>query len=165
VAVTDDAEKDSLRKLTEDADYRWYQAPQVDTPEEAILQWDNFRRRAVQLEISPLMNSLRKSYSTSQAAEFLGRSNQWLYWGLRNHIFTYSDGTPIEPEWTGERKLPNKEETTAGKRRFTLPIIKEIAFSCHRRGNLSEKELKAVMAKILLAEFGPEAFSGVYELD
>lgn len=78
-----------------------------------------------------LLDDVEKVYSTSEAARFFDMSNQWLYWGMRNNVFTYLDGTPIQPERIGK----------GGRRRFTLPIIREIALSCHRRGNLKQEGL------------------------
>lgn len=131
------------------------------TPEEARAQvqatWGDFRRRLLASDLNEdlLMEGVEKAFSTSQAAEFFGRSTQWVYWGLRKdartgeQVFVYRDGTPIQPERVGKM----------GKRRFTLPIIREIALCCFRRGNLTEDELEAVMARILLAEFGKKAFA------
>lgn len=95
-----------------------------------------------------LMAGVEKVYSTAQAAEFFGKSNQWLYWGLRNNIFVDVTGEAIEPVRIGKGK----------RRRFTLPIIREIALACYRRGNLKEDELKAILRKILIAEHGESAF-------
>ena len=95
-----------------------------------------------------LMTGVEKVYSTAEAAEFFGKSNQWLYWGLRNNIFVDVNGNTIEPHRIGKGK----------RRRFTLPIIREIALACYRRGNLKEDELKAILRKILLAEHGEGAF-------
>lgn len=127
----------------------------VTTSKETLVEvqqnWDAFRRKVVEehFDTESLLDGVEKVYSTSKAAAFFGRSNQWLYWGLRNGIFTYKDGSPILPERIGK----------GGRRRFTLPLIREIALSCYRRGNLSEEELQEIMAKILLAEFGPKAFA------
>lgn len=127
----------------------------VQTPSEVRAdvqrKWDEFRVRAIEqhFDRESLLDGVEKVYSTSKAAAFFGRSNQWMYWGLRNGIFTYKDGTPILPERIG----------AGGRRRFTLPIIREIALSCYRRGNISEEELQDIMAKILLAEFGEKAFA------
>jgi hypothetical protein len=120
-------------------------------------EWDSFKARVVTRHFDDqlLLSDVEKVYSTSRAAEFFGRSTQWIYWGLRNDpetgapVFVYKNGTPILPERVG----------TMGKRRFTLPIIREIALCCYRRGNLTEDELEAVMARILLAEFGSRAFA------
>ena len=81
--------------------------------------------------VGGLLDGVDKVYSTSEAARFFDMSNQWLYWGMRNNVFTYLDGTPIQPERIGK----------GGRRRFTLPIIREIALSCHRRGNLKQEGL------------------------
>lgn len=113
--------------------------------------WTDFRRKMVEngFVTDDLLDGVEKVYSTCQAARFFGRSTQWIYWGLRNGIFVYKDGTPIQPERIGSN----------GRRRYTLPILREIALSVYRRGNMNEDELQAVMAKILIAEFGERAFS------
>ena len=98
---------------------------------------------------------IQKFYSTKEAAGFFpgnsgadgkSKSDQWLYWGMRERIFIYPDGRVIEPTKVGKRM------------RFTLPIIFEIAMSCHRRGILPEHELKEVLKRILLARYGESAF-------
>ena len=121
------------------------------TPKQLAKDWKEFKKAAIEgdFDEASLTDGVQKVYSTARAAAFFGRSNQWLYWGLRKGIFTYKDGTPIDPERVGPM----------GKRRFTLPIIREIALSCYRRGNLSEDELQAIMERILLAEFGERAFA------
>lgn len=127
----------------------------VRTPPADILEsaehWEEFRRRVLSDDFKrdAVMEGVQKIFSTSQAAAFFGRSAQWIYWGLREGIFTYRDGTPILPERVGKND----------RRRFTLPLIREMALSHYRRGNLAEEELEAIMKRILLAEFGPEAFS------
>lgn len=87
-------------------------------------------------------------FSTSEAAEFFDRSNQWLYWGLREEIFTHDDGTPILPDRLGE--------PDTGRRRFTVPLIREIAKSTYRRGNLTPDELKTIMRRCRYTELGVE---------
>ena len=87
-------------------------------------------------------------FSTSEAAEFFDRSNQWLYWGLREHVFTHEDGSPIDPDRIGD---PVK-----GRRRFTVPILKEIMKSSYRRGNVDQDQLKSIMRRIKFAEKGIE---------
>lgn len=92
--------------------------------------------------------SVKPIYSTSEAAEFFDRSNQWLYWGLREKVFTHEDGTPIE--------LAREGHSSKGRRRFTLPIIEAIMYSTYRRGNMSQEELKTVMRRIKLTRRGVE---------
>lgn len=124
---------------------------------EVEANWDDFRRKvaAQHFDNELLMDGVEKVYSTKSAAAFFGRSTQWIYWGLRKdpetgeQVFTYKDGTPIQPVRVGK----------GGRRRFTLPIIREIALSCYRRGNINESELQEVMARILVAEFGERAFA------
>jgi hypothetical protein len=157
-AVEYDPHDDQGNRLTpngyrdEDWGYEWAQAPTA-TPAEVQEHWEEFKKQAIEqgFDEDALMHGVEKVYSTSQAAQFFGKSNQWLYWGLRKGIFTYKNSEPILPERVG----------TMGKRRFTLKIIREIALSCYRRGNLREDDLHAIMAKILLAEYGEKAFSNV----
>lgn len=132
------------------------QTPET-TQQEVLTGWNEFRAKAAIQAFGKeaLLSGVEKVYSTQQVAEFFGKSNQWVYWGLREdtdtgeQIFSYKDGTPILPEKVGKM----------GKRRFSLPIIREIALSCFRRGNLTEEELLEIMAKILEAEFGQQAFA------
>lgn len=74
---------------------------------------------------------IEKSYSSREVAEeFFGKSQQWLYWGQNATppVFVYENGDPILPETIGGRK----------RRRYTLPLIREMAKACYRRGNLKE---------------------------
>jgi len=87
-------------------------------------------------------------FSTSEAAEFFDRSNQWLYWGLREGVFTGDDGSAIDPERIGH--------PVRGRRRFTIPILKEIMRSSYRRGNLDGEQLAIIMRRIKLTEEGVE---------
>jgi hypothetical protein len=132
--------------------YEWAQAT-TQTPAEVLQEWEGFKKLAIEhnFDDDVLLMGVEKVYSTSEAARFFGRSNQWLYYCLRHEVFTYKDGRAIQPE----RVAP------LGKRRFTLPIIREIALSCHRRGNLRIEDLHVIMAKILLAEFGEKVFANV----
>lgn len=94
-------------------------------------------------------------YSTNDVADFFDRSNQWIYWGLRatdpngvpiTPVFSYDDGSPIAPSRIGDPDL--------GRRRFTLPIIKDILLSSYRRGNVTPDELKKVLRRIRIAQLG-----------
>lgn len=91
-----------------------------------------------------LLVDVPRVYSTAEAAKFFDRSNQWLYWGMRNGIFVDQHGNRIEPE----------RITKGGRRRFTLPIIRDIALSCYRRGNFDKAQLAEVLRKITMAEKG-----------
>lgn len=87
-------------------------------------------------------------FSTTEAAEFFDRSNQWLYWGLREGVFTDDDGNPLDPERIGD---PSK-----GRRRFTVSVLKDIMRSSYRRGNIDPDHLKTIMRRIRYAELGVE---------
>jgi hypothetical protein len=95
-----------------------------------------------------LMEEREKYFSTAEAAGFFNKSNQWLYWGMRNEIFLDPEGKPIEPLRVGKGR----------RRRFNLEIIEQIALACHRRGNLSEDDLRVVLRKILIAKHGLTSF-------
>lgn len=56
--------------------------------------------------------------------------------------FTHTDGTRIEPLRVGGN----------GRRRFSLPVLREMARSCYRRGILSEDELLTLLAVLSRAE-------------
>lgn len=87
-------------------------------------------------------------FSTSEAAEFFDRSSQWLYWGLREGVFTTASGEKIDPDRIGH--------PVRGRRRFTIPILKEIMKSSYRRGNLDGEQIKVIMRRIKYAEQGVE---------
>ena len=94
-------------------------------------------------------------YSTSEVAElFFRKSTQWLHWGSKAKgkngkpvvsVFTYKNGEPIEPVYVGKGRI----------RRYSLPIIHEMALACYRRGTLKEEELERVLARIKKAEMTP----------
>lgn len=87
-------------------------------------------------------------FSTTEAAEFFDRSNQWLYWGLREGVFADEDGAPLDPQRIGD--------PVRGRRRFTLPIIKDIMRSSYRRGNIDPEHLRVIYRRIKYAERGME---------
>lgn len=84
-----------------------------------------------------------KFFSTSEVAQLFGKSVQWVYWGLRDEVFTRPDGSPIEPVRVGKG---------GGRRRFTVAVLRDMARSCYRRGTLSDDQLKEVLAKLSHAE-------------
>jgi hypothetical protein len=83
-----------------------------------------------------------KFYGTSEVAKFFGKSVHWVYRGMRDEIFTYPDGSIVEPIRIGKR----------GRLRFTLPVLLDMALSCYRRGILSEEQLEAVLAELSRGE-------------
>lgn len=83
-----------------------------------------------------------KSYSTGDVARFFGKSVQWVYWAMRTGVFVQPDGTPIEPIRVGKN----------GRRRFTVPVLRDMARSCYRRGIVSEEELLDLLAVLARAE-------------
>ena len=99
-----------------------------------------------EVTVTKMLSGVERFYSTSEAAKFFGKSTQWLYWGMRNNIFTYENGSPIVPHQIGK----------GGRRRFTLHVITEIALSCRRRGNLKESDLKDILIRVARAGQGEE---------
>ncbi len=127
----------------------------VETPvveEEPPAKKPRAARKRATVPDKCLSDGVEKTYSTDDVAKhFFGKSTQWLYWGLKKKnakgepiqpVFVYKDGTPIEAQKIGK----------GNRARYTLPIIREMAYSCYRRGNLKEDELRAVLARIHEAE-------------
>lgn len=85
-----------------------------------------------------------KFYSSREVAGFFGKSVQWVYRGMREKIFTYPDGSVIEPIRIGTR----------GRCRFTLPVLRDMARSCYRRGNLSEEQLEELLVELTSEDKG-----------
>jgi hypothetical protein len=121
---------------------------------------DKRKKRAPKVEPEPvdvddipdedlfLDSGVEPIYSTTEAAQFFDRTTQWIYWGLRGDppVFVRTDGSPIIPDRLGP--------PPRGRRRFTLPIIKEILLSSYRRGNISSEELNRILRRILINERG-----------
>lgn len=81
-------------------------------------------------------------YSTGEVARFFGKSPQWVYWAMRTGVFTRPDGTAIEPMRIGKN----------GRRRFSLPVLREMARACYRRGIVGEDELLDLLVVLERAE-------------
>ncbi|MGV1004473.1 MAG: hypothetical protein ACOYEV_06820 [Candidatus Nanopelagicales bacterium] len=77
-------------------------------------------------------------FSTAEAAGLFGRSDTWISRGLREGVFVYPDGSAVEPLLIGK----------GGRRQFTVPMLRAIAWSSYRRGNLSREQLEAVLADL-----------------
>ena len=75
-------------------------------------------------------------------AKLFGKSVPWVYREMRDEIFTHPDGSIIEPIRIGK----------GGRLRFTLPVLREVARSCYRRGILSEEQSQGVLAELSRAE-------------
>ena len=83
-----------------------------------------------------------KFYSTGEVAQFFGKSVQWVYWAMRTGVFTHPDGSVIEPQRIGRN----------GRRRFTLPVLRDMARACYRRGIHTEDELLDLLSVLECAE-------------
>jgi len=81
-------------------------------------------------------------YSTDEVAKLFRKSRNWVRWALRNNVFIRKDGTPIKPIRVGE----------SSRRRFTLPLLHDMAKAAYRRGILDEVELEAVLDELTRAE-------------
>lgn len=90
-------------------------------------------------DISGILDAagVEKSFSTKEVAEFFGKSDQWVYWVMRQGL-KRQDGTEIEPERVGASR----------RRRFTLPNIEDIAIALYQRGTLAEDGLREVLTKL-----------------
>ena len=77
-------------------------------------------------------------YSAKEAAELLGQSPRWISYGLREGIFTYRDGHPIEPLRIGRD----------GRRRFTGSMVRGMARSSHRLGVRNRRQLDQVLSEL-----------------
>lgn len=86
----------------------------------------------------------KTTFSTAEVARLMGRSEQWVYWGLRDGVFLNKKGEPLEPYRTSAR----------GRRRFTFQDLRDIVGSCHSRGNFSLEEAEKLVTKIAAMERG-----------
>jgi hypothetical protein len=83
-----------------------------------------------------------KFYSTGEVAAFFDRSVQWVYSAIRSGLFTTPDGSPIKPRKAGKH----------GRLRFSLPMLRDIARACYRRGIIGEDELLDLLSVLECAE-------------
>lgn len=86
-------------------------------------------------------NACPKTYSTAEVARFFGKTDQWVYWVLREGV-TRADGSLIEPDRVGK----------SNRRRFTESIVEEIAVALYRRGTLGHDGACRVLDKLGAAE-------------
>jgi hypothetical protein len=110
--------------------------------ETELLQSAEAHPRPAPCEPTGRVEGGEKFYSTSDVAQFFGKSVQWVNSALRTGVFTQPDGSPIEPQRTGKN----------GRRRFTLPVLRDMAHSCYRRGILGEDELLDLLSVLECAE-------------
>ena len=84
----------------------------------------------------------QKFYSTGEVAAFFGKSVQWVYSALRSGVFARPDGSPIKPGKAGSN----------GRLRFTLPMLRDMARACYRRGIIGEDEMLDLLSVLECAE-------------
>ena len=82
------------------------------------------------------------TYGTAAVARFFGKSMRWLYYAMRLQYFTYPDGSPIE----------TLRDPKSGYHRFTVPMLRDMASACYRRGILIEREYLDLLAVLARAE-------------
>ena len=81
-------------------------------------------------------------FGTADVARLFRKSQNWVRWALRNNVFLRKDGTPITPVRVGE----------SSRRRFTLPLLHDMAKAAYRRGILDEVELEGVLGELARVE-------------
>ena len=81
-------------------------------------------------------------FGTADVARLFRKSQNWVRWALRNNVFLRKDGTPITPVRVGE----------SSRRRFTLPLLHDMARAAYRRGILDEVELEGVLGELARVE-------------
>ncbi|MGI9125754.1 MAG: hypothetical protein ACR2JM_13535 [Mycobacterium sp.] len=77
-------------------------------------------------------------FSTAEVAAYLGKSADWVSRGLRQKAFAYPDGSLVHPIQAGR----------GGRRKFTVAMMRAIAWSSYRRGVLNKQELETVLERI-----------------
>jgi hypothetical protein len=77
-------------------------------------------------------------FGTGDVARLFRKSQNWVRWALRNNVFIRKDGTPIKPIRVGE----------SSRRKFTLPLLHDMAKAAYRRGILDEIELEGVLREL-----------------
>lgn len=96
-----------------------------------------------------LLAGVERWYSAAETARFFGRTNQWIYDRIRKEKFRYPNGDIIEPI---------REDGPKSPARFTLPLIREIAYSCYRAGTVKWTELEVIITRLHNAEVGEALF-------
>ena len=81
-------------------------------------------------------------FQLSQVAGLFQKSQRWLVWALRHNVFVRKDGSRIDPVRGGD----------GARRGFTLPLLRDMAEACYRRGILDELELKGVLGELARAQ-------------
>jgi hypothetical protein len=82
------------------------------------------------------------TYSAREAAALLGRSFSWLDQRVRKGQFVLVDGTTVQPL-----------RTAGGYRRFSLPMLKDIALSGYRHGWFTMDKLKFAFRELAMAAY------------
>lgn len=83
-----------------------------------------------------------KYFSTAEAAAILDKSAQWVLRRLKDRVFAYPDGSPVRPLRSGP----------GGGFRFTVPMLKAMAWSSYRRGDLDKRQMASVLQRLFYAD-------------
>lgn len=85
-----------------------------------------------------VIDAEERYFSTAEVAACFGKSREWVSRGLREKVFHYADGSEVEPHRVGN----------GGRRRFSVPMLRAMAWSAYRRGTLSPQQLEGVLAEL-----------------
>jgi hypothetical protein len=114
----------------------------VDALDHAVIATCGASVLAAEIERELAGAAAERFCGAAEVARLFGKSVHWVYRGVREGLFTAPDGTPVEPQRAGR----------SGRLRFSLPVLREMARSCHRRGLIGEAELRDLL-DVLEGEF------------
>ncbi|MGI9125747.1 MAG: hypothetical protein ACR2JM_13500 [Mycobacterium sp.] len=108
--------------------------------EDALLQSAPFERVAEPPIDEPEPEPAERFFGTAEVAALFGKSPGWVSKGLREGMFVFADGSPVEPVRIGKAA------------RFTVEMIRAVAWSTYRRGTISPRHLQEVLAELARSE-------------
>ena len=111
------------------------------------------------------LSGIERVYNTEEAAQFFGKSPQWMYWAMRSRDdgsggwFYYAlddpDHPPLDPENPEPRPIEPERHGKKGIRRFNLEVIQNMAVSLYQKGGMrSIDQLQEVVRRVQLAKTG-----------
>lgn len=131
------------------SDNRTYAADKLARVEQQVTQLNETLDKYKQVMALPgpaLMGGIERWYSAAEVAEFFTRSNQWIYDRFKKGKFTYRNGDPIVPVYTGGPKKP--------RMRFNLDLVRALVESCYRDGIVKREELELILKRVAVSELG-----------
>lgn len=93
-------------------------------------------------QLDAVIHPKERYLSTAEAAALFGKSRGRVSRGLREGAFRYADGAAVEPIRIGN----------GGRHRFSVPMLRAMAWSAYRRGGLSPQQLEEVLAELSRSE-------------